>query len=113
MATYTCSRCGTHASSKCVNRRTTFLTDDDMWMVSALETLYTVERQPDDDHNGKDQLVFTVHGLASDETTMDAIKRLINYVHNIPADKAFCDHVWVIDAGEECLFGCCTRPTEA
>ena len=108
MASYTCSKCGTHASSKCVNNRTIFLTDDDMWMASALEMLYSVKRQPESDEHvcNRDQLIITVNAVSHDESTASVLARLVNYIQNVPA-KTFCDHNFVIDAGEECLFGCC------
>ena len=108
MATYTCSKCGVHAESKCVHARSVFYTDDDMWMSGALEMLYSVERQPDSDERAcnRDQITITINAVSADESTVSALARLVNYIQNVPA-KTFCDHEFVIDAGQECLFGCC------
>lgn len=111
MATYTCSKCGTHASSKCVNHRSTIYSDDDMWMAGALKMRYGVERLHPNGEDKLGELRITVRGVENGESIATVLHQLANMVTHFDVAKLFCDHDFVIDEGEECLFGCCARPT--
>lgn len=117
MSEYKCTKCGMTASSKCVNQRNLFPSDELVTMIRNLTTFdfkVTRDVSPAEDNGLHRRFIqreltigFTVNGSENDDG--DDLKRFIDLMRRLSPEQfrqVACSHEWECVA-EPCMFGCC------
>jgi hypothetical protein len=104
MAKYRCAKCGSTALSKCVKQRSIFPDDG---MESLMSYLFAVRVDPSE--SGHRDVVITMHVLNDGVSDVSAMRSAIEEIKVYGAQilTNTCSHDYRLEAGEQCLFGCC------
>ena len=107
MSYYNCRKCGESASSKCVNQRSVFPGDK----MAALLT-WVLKSSAERNESGTYTVTLKLPHISceGEENEEKAILEALMLIREIAEDAIrhyACDHDWQIEAGQECLMGCC------
>lgn len=99
-----CVKCGVGAHSKCPSRRSVFIADQYVGMLSNLVTV-TPPEEGRHNHTITFSLSLDYEGTEHKAAPLVAVKEAVSDFTDEQLAQATCDHEWQIQEGE-CLFGC-------